>query len=203
MQSTISRSISLNLNGSKHTIINHDTTANVGDILNYVDPVHLVGSTGLGETKIVYGERELNLSKSWEDEANAVPATGATVAVVPTYTIVPVPKPPKAVPIDGDSKDASYIDKNFGANAFAAGVRAIRVDGKWQVYAPMLRGSAFIGLGKAKSAMKLRRRASPPSLAGARRLSFACACRKCWTKGAKDATNGKCLRGKPDCPARA
>jgi len=193
--------LALDVNGST-CMISYDPAASVGDVLDHLDPSYLLGSTG--ESKIMHGERELDKSKSWVE--NAVPI-GAKVVVKRTYLIVAVPKPPKVV-VDGMVKDAAYIDKSFGAGAHAAKVCAIRKNGKWRVSLPMVRKTAFIGLGKAKSAMKVyraklkRRAGESSSRAKAASAGSRFACRKCGTPGAKDGAAGKCIRGKPDCPAR-
>ena len=182
-------------------MISYDPAASVGDVLDHLNPSYFLGSTG--ESKIMHDERELDKSKSWEE--NAVPI-GATVVVKRTYLIVAVPKPSK-VHVDGMVKDAAYIDKSFGAGAYAAEVRAIRKNGKWLVSLPMIRKKAFDGLGKAKYVMKvyrakLKRRGESSLRAKAASAGSHFACRKCGTPGAKDGAAGKCIRGKPDCPAR-
>ena len=95
--------LALDVNGST-CMISYDPAASVGDVLDHLNPSYFLGSTG--ESKIMHDERELDKSKSWEE--NAVPI-GATVVVKRTYLIVAVPKPssggaPAAAPTNGKSR---------------------------------------------------------------------------------------------------
>ena len=128
-----------------------DSDERVGNIVNRLPELYLSGSTG--KPKILYDGVELNEDESWR--GCEVPDGGA-VLIEYTYQLV-VASVTKHTPADGFAKDAAYIDKSFGRGAFAVGgVRAVRKK-KWLVTLPVLRKTPFVGIGKAKSAMKQHR----------------------------------------------